>query len=290
MNAALADTPRSTAPLELTPLSRALGAIVEGVALADVALDDACFATLEAALLEHQVLFFHRQSLSPRQQRDLAARFGALHVHPIYPSVADVPEVLVLDTDADNPPDNDNWHTDVTFIEQPPLGAVLVARQLPPCGGDTLWASGSAAFAALSPPLQGFLAGLSATHDFVRSFPAERHSRTPEERTRWETARARHPPVTHPVVRTHPVTGRRGLFVNAGFTTRINELAPRESEHLLAFLHAHLARPEFNVRWRWETGDVAIWDNRLTQHYALADYLPARRVMHRATILGDRPY
>lgn len=273
----------------IEPLGPAIGAIVHGVSLARPP-GDALRDELLAALLKHHVLFFEDQPLTPAQQRDAAARFGTLHVHPIYPHVADVPEIIVLDTSTQNLPDNDNWHTDVTFIQTPPMGALLSARLLPPHGGDTLWASGIAAYEALSPRVRALVDGLTAEHDMLRSFPAHRFARTPEERERWVAARDANPPVTHPVVRTHPVSGRRGLFVNEGFTTRILELGPRESDAVLRMLFDHLARPEFTVRWRWKTHDLAFWDNRLTLHYATADYLPHRRVMHRATILGDRPY
>ena len=274
--------------LSVKPLGPAIGALVAGVDLRrpiDVSTRD----RIRAALLAHHVLFFENQPLEPAEQRDLAARFGPLHVHPIYPHVEGVPEIIVLDTSAENQPDNDNWHTDVTFIETPPLGALLSARVLPPSGGDTLWASGIAAWEALTPRWHAMLDGLTAEHDMLKSFPAHRFARTPDERRRWEEARDRHPPVVHPVVRTHPESGRRGLFVNEGFTTRILELTARESDGLLRFLFEHLARPETTVRWRWKVGDLAFWDNRLTLHYATADYLPHRRVMHRATILGDRP-
>lgn len=275
--------------LDITPLSPAIGAVVDGVQLSEP-LSDTNRDALNDALLRHQVLFFRNQLVTPTQQRDFARQFGDLHIHPIYPNVPDTPQILVLDTHADNLPDNDNWHTDVTFITTPPLGAVLAAKTLPPSGGDTLWASGTAAFDALSPRLQALLDGLTATHDFAKSFPASRHAISEAGRAQWEATRARHPPLSHPVIRTHPVTGRKALFVNEGFTLRINELPPRESEALLAFLYAHVARPEFTVRWRWQVNDVAFWDNRVTQHYAVADYLPARRVMHRATILGDAPF
>ena len=168
------------------------------------------------------------------------------------------------------------------------MGSLLAAKRIPPMGGDTLWASTGAAYRSLSAPLQRLLDGLTATHDVVKSFPADRWGQG-EARAAYDAARAKHPPVTHPVVRTHPVTGERGLFVNWGFTTRINELSAPESDALLALLFAHVPRPEHVVRWRWREGDVAFFDNRLTQHYACADYLPERRVMHRATILGDRP-
>jgi len=279
----------STQTLNVTPLSPAIGALVGGLDLAQP-LSAFEVERLTAALVSHHVLFFEQQTLSPAQLRDLAKNFGDLHVHPIYPHVADVPEIIILDTGAHNLPDNDNWHTDVTFIQTPPLGAILAARELPDCGGDTSWASTIAAFEALSAPMQHFLGGLSAEHDFVKSFPLERWgSGDAASEARWHEARAKNPPVHHPVVRTHPVSGRRGLFVNEGFTTRIVELKANESDALLRMLFAHVSRPDFTVRWRWKPGDVAFWDNRLTQHYALADYLPARRVMHRATILGDRP-
>lgn len=274
--------------LNITPLSPALGAIVGGVDLRQP-LADADQRAIEQALLDHQVLFFRAQPIKPRQQAAFAARFGDLHIHPIYPNIPEQPEVLVLDTAVTDVRDNAIWHTDVTFLETPALGAVLAAKQLPAYGGDTLWASSSAAFEALSQPLQRLLDGLTASHDFTRSFPLERFGNTPEALERYHQVQRKHPPVTHPVVHSHPVTGRKGLFVNEGFTTRINELEPTESDALLRFLFAHSTRPEFSIRWRWQENDVAFWDNRITQHYAVDDYRPTRRVMHRATILGDRP-
>jgi taurine dioxygenase len=275
--------------LHIEALSPAIGAIVSGVNLAAGISDGERDALLEA-LLDRHVLFFEHQPIAPDQQRDLAARFGRLHIHPIYPNVPEVPEIIRLDTSLDNPPDNDNWHTDVTFLAEPAMGAILSAQLLPPSGGDTLWASGVAAWQALSPRWQQMLAGLQAEHDILKSFPAWRFARTPEEKARWEKARADHPPRLHPVVRTHPVSGKQGLFVNEGFTTRIADLHPTESDAVLRQLFTHIAKPEHTVRWRWKLGDIAFWDNRLTQHYATADYLPARRVMHRATIMGDAPY
>ena len=275
--------------MKIQALGPAIGAIVSGIDLARP-LEDAHHKRLHDALLAHHVLFFEQQAITPAQQRDLAARFGELHIHPVYPHHPEVPEIILLDTSNDNPPDNDNWHTDVTFIETPPLGAILSAQILPPSGGDTLWASGIAAYEALSAPMRAMLDPLTAEHDFLQSFPAWRFARTPQERVRWEAARDKHPPVVHPVIRTHPVSGRRGLFVSEGFTSRILELSKQESDALLAMLRVHTAKPEFTVRWRWRQHDIAFWDNRLTQHYATADYMPHRRVMHRATILGDKPF
>lgn len=273
----------------LTRLTPAIGAIVEGVDLS-APLNAETRSILEAALVEHQVLFFRGQDITPQQHKAFAAGFGDLHIHPIYPQSDDVPEIMVLDTERNDLQDNAIWHTDVTFIETPPLGAVLAARKLPPTGGDTLWASAAAAYEGLSPPFQKLLDGLTATHEFIKSFPLERFGNGPEALDKWEKARRSNPPIIHPVIRTHPVSGRKALFVNDGFTTRINELEPKESAAVLAFLFEHLAKPEYVVRWRWQEGDVAFWDNRGTQHYAADDYRPAHRIMHRATILGDRPY
>lgn len=275
--------------IHVQELGPAIGGLVTGIDLTQP-LRDGDRETLLAALLKHHVLFFENQPISPVQQRDLARAFGDLHIHPVYPQHPEAAEIIVLDTHNDNPPDNDNWHTDVTFIETPPMGAILSARVLPTSGGDTLWSSGIAAYEALSEPLRKLLDPLHAEHSFAQSFPAWRYARTPEERLKWEAAIAKYPDLVHPVVRTHPVSGKRGLFVNEGFTSRIVELEKKESDAILAVLRAHLAKPEHTVRWRWKQYDLAFWDNRLTQHYATADYLPQRRIMHRATILGDKPY
>ena len=274
--------------LTLTRLTPTIGAVVEGLHIGE-SLDESQFVAIEAALVEHHVLFFRDQSLTPTQHRDFAARFGRLHVHPIYPNHPEAAEVIVLDSDVTDLQDNAIWHTDVTFTERPPMGSVLVARVLPGIGGDTLWASTSAAYDALSPPMQNFLLPLTATHDIAQSFPVERFGMSSEDNERLEAAKRKNPPVTHPVIRTHPISKRRGLFVQEGFTTHINELSPAESRALLAFLYQHSVKPEFTVRWKWRDGDVAFWDNRCTLHYATDDYRPARRVMNRATIIGDRP-
>jgi taurine dioxygenase len=274
--------------LEVTLVTPAFGAIVGGVELAE-RLPDETIARLEELLVERKVLFFRDQELTPLAQRDFAARFGTLHVHPIYPVLPELPEILLLDNHEAFLPDNDNWHTDVTFSKTPPLAGILAAKRIPAVGGDTLWSDCSAAYRALSAPMRRFLEGLTAQHSVAKSFPAERWQNDPAFKERYERAVAKHPPVNHPVVRTHPVSGRKGLFVNEGFTTHINELEPRESAALLRFLFAQAGQPEFTIRWRWKVNDVAFWDNRNTQHYAVADYLPERRTMHRATVNGDEP-
>jgi taurine dioxygenase len=275
--------------IRATPVARALGAIVSGVDLSEE-LPQAVIDRLSELLIEHQVLFFRDQPITPQAQARFAARFGSLHVHPIYPVMPELPEILLIDTHPGFLPDNDNWHTDVTFSQTPPLAGILAAKRIPSSGGDTLWSSCSAAYEALSEPMRRLLDGLTAQHSVAKSFPAERWQSDPAFKERYERAVAKHPPVKHPVVRTHPVSRRKGLFVNEGFTTHINELSPQESQALLNFLYAHAGRPEFTVRWSWRVDDVAFWDNRVTQHYAIADYLPERRTMHRATVNGDKPF
>ena len=274
--------------MKIERLSPALGAIISGIDL-NATLNGEAQQGLQAALVEHQVLFLRQQFLQAEQQRDLALLFGDLHIHPIYPAHERVAEVMVLDSHKQDLRDNELWHTDVTFIQTPPLGCVLSAQQVPEFGGDTLWASSTAAYAALSKPMQALLDGLSASHDIRKSFPAARFAITEADAARFEKAKQDHPPVSHPVVRTHPVTGKKGLFVSEGFTTHINELTEAESDALLRFLFAHATHPNFQVRWHWQAGDVAIWDNRATQHFANFDYGAAHRIMHRATVLGDKP-
>ena len=273
--------------LEFERLSPALGAVVHNLDLA-ASLDDSVIEAIRHGLDEHQVLFFHKQTLTPIQQRDFAARFGELHVHPVYPSHETVPEIMTLEYDEKLKGHQNNWHTDVTFIETPPFGSVLYADDVPPTGGDTIWASSYAAFEALSPALQNFLAPLHAVHDFAKNFTPDRF-RTYGVGEKVGETYAKHKPVLHPVVRTNPKTGRRGLFVNRSFTSHIEGLERAESAALLAFLFTHLETPEFQVRFRWAQGSVAFWDNRFTQHYAVSDYFPQHRRVRRATILGDRP-
>jgi taurine dioxygenase len=274
--------------LEIEPLSPAIGAVLRGVNLAEQASDD-LVGDIRAALLKHQVIFFEGQDFTPTQQRDFAARFGDLHVHPLYDRDEGHPEIMIIDNHVDNPTDNNFWHTDVTFIDTPPMGSILAARQLPPVGGDTMWASMTAAYNALSKPMQTFLQGLEAVHDFAYAFTADGIAGSQAGREKYEKAVAANPPVTHPVIRSHPETGEPGIFVNSVFTRRIKGLRREESKALMAFLNNHIQQPEFVVRWRWRPGDVAFWDNRNTQHRAVDDFLPHRRIMTRATVLGDKP-
>ena len=193
--------------LGLRPLAPAIGALVDGIDLA-APMEPPALAAIEAALIMHHVLFFEDQRLEPAGQRALAARFGRLHVHPVYPHPPDVPEIIVFDTGAHNLPDTDAWHSDLSFIAAPPMGAILAAKQIPGTGGDTSWASMIVAYEALSAPFRRLLDGLQAVHDFTKGFTKERFG-TGEDEAKWEEARRQNPPVVHPVVRTHPTSGRR---------------------------------------------------------------------------------
>ena len=195
---------------------------------------------------------------------------------------------MILDHDATHRPNSDRWHNDATYLATPPQAGILYADLIPPLGGDTLWSNMYAAYEALSEPVQRFVSGLRAQHSFAKNFTPERFAGTDMEERR-AALYAAHPPVSHPVVRTNPATGRHALFVNADFTTHVEGVSAAESAALLRMLYEHMAKPEFSVRWRWTAGDVVFWDNRWAQHYALADYYPERRRVRRATIAGDVP-
>ena len=273
--------------LNIEKINPNIGAIISGIDLNQISEHE--LQHLHDALLEHQVLFFRKQNLRADSQVALAHSFGPLHIHPIFPSLPQAPEIIVLDSHQQDLKDNELWHTDVTFSHTPPLGCVLQAIKLPQTGGDTFWASATASFKALPESLKQKLRGLTATHDIRKSFPVERYGNTPEKLKQLELSFQKNPPVVHPVVCKHPVTQEEVLFVNEGFTTCINELSQQESDELLTYLFEHSIKADFHLRWQWQEGDVAIWDNRCTQHKALFDYGDAHRIMHRATIIGSVP-
>lgn len=248
--------------------------------------EEAGVADIERALLEYLVLFFREQEVSLEQLLAFGRNFGTLHLPPIARGHPDHPEVMVLDQSHPRGEGADNWHADATFLPEPPLGAILKAVQLPALGGDTCFANMYRAYETLSPATRTMFEGLEAAHDLSPSLrKAIRKGLSSED---VASMQARWPPVAHPVVRTHPVTGRKALFVNGNCTTRILGLTNRESEILLAFLLEHLRSSEFQCRFRWAKGSIAFWDNRCVQHCAIPDYRE-RRVMHRVTIDGDKP-
>ena len=285
----------SQTSLQIVALTPNIGAEVRGATISSIlenpggAQANGALEAIRQALSRHLVLFFRNQfDLTPEMQVDFASRFGPIETHGYTTVHPTHPEVTVLDVTQPVGLGTDAWHSDSSGKAEPALGAVLRAVSLPPFGGDTCWASMYAAYESLSFAYQRFLDPLTALHDFARplesAIAAGYQSPTP-----LHEVRAANPPAEHPVVRTHPVTGRRGLYVNGNYTTRICQLEPAESDAVLATLYEHIKKPEFHVRFHWEPNDVALWDNRCTQHYAVADYSGHRRIMHRVSIQGDRP-
>lgn len=275
--------------IAVTPLAAACGAEISGVSLGD--LDDETFAEIRRALLEHLVLFFRDQDLNVAQHKAFGRRFGSLNVHPQYVPLAGEPEIIPV---VKEPGDKDNigdiWHTDITFLEKPSMGAVLYGIEVPEVGGDTLFANQQLAYDSLSGGMKAMLSGLRAWHS-DRMLSDAQAGRNATRSTRIAEAAVGKPSIEHlhPVVRSHPETGRKSLFVNRAFTTRFEDMTEAESRPLLNYLTDHGSRPEFTCRFRWRQGSVAFWDNRCLMHYALNDYPGQRRYMHRVTIDGDRP-
>jgi alpha-ketoglutarate-dependent taurine dioxygenase len=275
------------------PTSGHTGAEITGVDLTRP-LDDQQIADIRSALLRWKVVFFRDQDITPDQQVEFGKRFAAVtRAHPTLAGLEEQPAVLRVgsrprsDGDAKSEHEDNNWHTDVTFVPNPPLGSILRAVSVPPYGGDTGFSNLVAAYEALSPALRTFLDGLHATHD--NTFPAaSREADRYGAREKFEAVRYES---VHPVVRVHPETGERGLFVNINFTRRIVELSRLESNALLEFLYTHIGNPAFTTRFRWSDHSIAFWDNRAVAHLAPSDvaHLGFERVMHRITLAGDRP-
>lgn len=270
--------------LEIRAVSPHIGAEVVGLDLS-VPLGDEVVAQVRAALGRHLVLFFMDQDLSPDKQAAFARQFGEVTpAHPVIPSLEGHPEVLPIDGREDRA---SWWHTDVTFLNTPPLGSILHMREAPTVGGDTMWVSLQAAYDALAAPVRAMCDTLIAWHHdpwFAADVDAKGGY---EWDGRWHDKLY---PASHPVVRTHPETQRNGLFVNAQFTRQLEGMSKVESDAILDMLYRHCQRPEFSCRFHWQVGAIAFWDNRATLHYALDDYGDALRVAHRVTLRGDRPY
>ena len=272
--------------MEFRPINGFIGAEVRGVHLAR--LDDATFAEVRAALARYEVLVFRDQAIALEDQVAFGARFGALSVHPFSPNLEDKPEVIVLDYDADHPAARtDIWHADETFRANPPMATCLRARVLPPAGGDTCFASMTAAYRGLSERMKRHIHGLEALHDFkpFRSLFKD----TPDHRRRLREIEDEFPNPWHPMVTVHPESGRRALYVNPQFTLRIRGLKDDESQALLQFLFSQASVPEYQLRVKWQVDTVVIWDNRSVLHYAPHDYYPHRRAMERVTVTGQVP-
>lgn len=272
---------------QLTP---SIGAELSGVDLGEP-LDGSTQNAIYQALLDHQVIFFRGQDISPERHLNFAQSFGQLdEPHPVYAHVLGFEQIVMLTNDADNPPDTDGWHTDLTFKADPPFASILVAREVPACGGDTLWASMYAAYDALPDAMKTMLEPMTAVHDmgdfrnnFTMGVPEG-----PGSGAKLNAAMQRFGSAIHNIIQVHPMTGRRFLYVNEGFTQHIVGETAKSSRRLITYLLDHLNRPEHQVRFFWKAGSVAMWDNRCTQHYAVGDYMPHYRCMNRITVVKDR--
>ena len=283
------------AQIQVRPISGALGAEISGVDLAEP-LDAARFDDIRQALHDHLVIFFRDQTITPDQQLAFARRFGEIETHAYAKGLPGCPEILPVIKEAEDRAANFGgiWHSDVSFHEKPPMGQILYALEVPEAGGDTIFVNMYRAYDALSDGMKAFLADLKAVHTGERSYGAsnsqvtlrqEQFSRSMDVKVKEDAAAE----VAHPVVRTHPETGRKSLFVSAISMQRFEGMTHAESRPLLEFLTAHARRPEFTCQFRWRPKSIAFWANRCTQHYALNDYHGHRREMHRVTIAGERP-
>jgi taurine dioxygenase len=275
------------APFEVERIGARLGAEIRGLDLAQP-WDPAVFRAFEAALIEHKVVYLREQELTTAQHVAMSRAFGELEVHPMRPQ-GEFPEILVLDNHKDNPVlSTDVWHSDTTFRKNPTRYTILRCQIMPKTGGDTLWADMEAAYEGLSPTFRKMIEGLRAVHDF-QNFRVL-FSRSEEDQAKLRRMEELFPNPSHPVVRTHPVTGRKAIYVNPQFTLRIEGLEPDESRAILGVLYEQAHVPEYQFRLRWAPGTIAFWDNRATQHYAANDYYPQRRCMERTAIVGDAPF
>ncbi len=282
--------------MKVEQLTCSIGAELVGVNLSDAARDESLFLEIKAQLLKHKVVFLRNQNMTRAEHVQFAERFGSLEDHPVAGSHPDHPGLVQIYKSPEHPMDRyeNSWHTDATWREKPPMGCVLRCVESPPVGGDTMWANMALAYAKLPDAIKEQIADLRARHSIEASFGAA----MPIEKRLG--LHAQFPDAEHPVVRTHPETGEKVLFVN-GFTThftnfhtpdrvRFGQDFTQGAASLLQYLIGQAAIPEYQVRWRWQPGSVAIWDNRSTQHYAVMDYPPCHRKMERAGIMGDTPF
>ena len=263
---------------KLTPI---IGAEIGGVDLAGT-ISNRQMDEIHRALAENSVIFFRDQNMTPEQHLAFGRNFGDLHIHPAAPHAPGHDELMIIHADKDSPRANgEGWHSDVSCDPEPPMGSILYIHQAPD-GGDTMFANMYSAYEALSEPMKAMLGGLTAVHDSNKAHPYRKGATD-----RGDMA---FPASEHPVVRTHPVTGRKVLYVDRGFTTHIPQLKKHESAAVLEMLFRHIETPHFQCRFQWENNSIAFWDNRSAQHQAIFDYFPQKRYGHRVTVAGDRPY
>ena len=277
--------------LDVVPCSGALGAVIHGLDLS-ADLSNMAFDEIHQAFLDHQVIFFHQQDLDPHQQIAFARRFGPLSVYPFIEGLPEAPEAFeILKTETDKRNFGGAWHSDMSFATMPPLGTMLFAQEVPAAGGDTLFANTALAYDALSDGMKNMLDGLVGVYSAALKGSGGRAAAfksatamTAKNMDQVEMG------AEHPVVRTHPETGRKGLYVSKGHTAGLKDMTEAESRPLIDYLADHCVRPEYTCRFHWQVGSLALWDNRCTQHFAIDDYSGQRRRMRRVTIAGDKPF
>jgi taurine dioxygenase len=270
------------------PATLALGAYISDIDLSEP-LDGKIYDEIADALWHYSVLFFRDQNLTPEGHIALARHFGQLEEHEVFTPDVEHPEISILENDGSKAPEVNRWHSDVTHREKPSLCSILYGEQVPDAGGDTLWLSQRVAYETLSEPWKEFLLGLEAEHDLLRAYSGTSMLHRAGGDEKVAEIKRDHPPMIHPVVIAHPVTGKLGLFVNESYCTKIVGMRSLESDAILQMLFAHQLRVEFRLQFKWEPGSIAIWDNFSTQHYASADYFPMHRRMRRMTVAGSKP-
>lgn len=269
--------------IKVNRLTPVIGAEIEGVDIA-AGVNEDVLEEIHQAFTENLVIFFRGQSLTLEQHAAFGRLFGELHTHPAAPSEPGHPEIMIIAADENSARANgETWHTDVSCDAEPPLGSMLYIKETPPEGGDTLFANMYAAYEALSPRMKTYLEGMTATHDGEHVYRGLYANLGVEDKPSY-------PRSSHPILRTHPVTGKKCLYVNSGFTVSIDGVSPCESDAILRFLFQHAAHPAFQCRFRWTPGSLAFWDNRCVQHHAIWDYWPNRRYGNRVTIKGEKPF
>jgi taurine dioxygenase len=277
--------------ISVTPVTPSVGAIIGDIDLAEGVSAETC-RDVHQALMRHGVVFFRDQNLTPKQHVDFARNFGRLRIakRTAFEILDETPEMSVLINDQERPPNVNHYHSDGIFREAPEFASILRAVECPVAGGDTIFVGGAAAYEGLSDSMKIMLEDKHAIHDFMKlhGSPKKNRSWEGDGAARMDRARQSNPPVIHPLVRTHPVSGVKSLFISESFTMDIEGLPQEESRGLLSFLFRHCALPEHQCRFQWRPGSIAFWDNRATQHYAVADYWPERRLMHRTSIETDQ--
>ena len=272
--------------LNIKPYAPNLGAVITNIDLS-IGISDAELKGIRDAFHKFQVLFFQNQSeISPENHIKLGKCFGDLHIHPAAPKMKNYPEIFEINTDKNSKIANgaEDFHSDVSCDIEPPLGTMLQLHVLPECGGDTMFANMYLAYEALSKPMQVFLGGLKASHESEHFYKGRYQNKNEVDRNK------EYPSAIHPIIRTHPETGKKAIYVNKFFTTRIEGLADQESKLILEYLFGHIEKTEFQIRYKWNKNDMAFWDNRCTIHKALWDYFPNERKGRRVTIKGSEPY